>query len=121
MLKAARRFGQLALVSRGQRGTTRCHRNDSAVIAQPTLDQKIGALKPKVPDEFSRDVLDGARHALADTENPLRYNFFSTAIRILLEHIMDTLAPNDEVPRSKWFKPETASGRPTRGQRIVFA
>jgi hypothetical protein len=91
------------------------------VIAQPTLDQKIGALKPKVPDEFSRDVLDGARHALADTENPLRYNCFSTAIRILLEHIMDTLAPNDEVPRSKWFTPETASGRPTRGQRIVFA
>jgi Predicted pPIWI-associating nuclease len=91
------------------------------VTAQPTLDQKIAALKPKVPDEFSRDVLDGARHALADTENPLRYNFFSTAIRILIEHMMDTLAPNDEVPRSKWFKPETASGRPTRAQRIVFA
>ena len=42
-------------------------------------------------------------------------------MRILFEHMMDTLAPEEAVVRSVWFKPERKDGKPTRGQRIVFA
>jgi Predicted pPIWI-associating nuclease len=85
------------------------------------LDQEIAALIRESMDDFSRSCLEGARRALADRDNPLRLNFFSTAMRILFEHMMDTLAPNEIVVRSSWFKPEKADGKPTRGQRIEFA
>ena len=90
-------------------------------MPEPTLDEKIEGLKAKATDEFSRSAIEGARRALADSENPLRLNFFSTAMRILLEHMMDTLSPNDEVMRSSWFKAEREGGKPTRWQRIIFA
>jgi hypothetical protein len=47
--------------------------------------------------------------------------FFSTAMRILFEHIMDTLSPEEMVSRSSWFTDERDHGKPTRGQRIKFA
>jgi Predicted pPIWI-associating nuclease len=85
------------------------------------LDEQLAALKPKAIDDFSRSCLEGARRALGDRENPLRINLFSAAMRILFEHMMDTMAPIDEVLRSPWFKPEKDDGKPTRGQRIVYA
>ena len=65
--------------------------------------------------------MEGAKRALADADNPLRLNFFSTAIRILFEHMMDALSPTDQVTQCSWFKPERPNGKPTRGQRITFA
>jgi hypothetical protein len=85
------------------------------------LDVLVVGLGEKVMDDFSKQVVQGARHALADTENPLRLNFFSTAMRILFEHMMDTLAPIEEVKRSSWFKTERQDGAATRWQRAVFA
>src|SRR5438045_1362026 len=90
-------------------------------MPRSTLDEKVAALKPKAIDEFSRSVIEGARRVLADGDNPLRLNFFSTAMRILLEHIMDTLSPNNEVIRSSWFQREREGGKPTRWQRIIFS
>ena len=86
-----------------------------------TLADMVGALRLKVDDAFSGLAIDGALRALADTENPLRLNFFSTAIRILFEHLMDTLSPEAEVAKTSWFKPERDDGKPTRGQRVLFA
>ena len=54
-------------------------------------------------------------------DNPLRLNFFSTAMRILFEHMMGTLAPVDQVVQTEWFVSEREGNVPTRGQRIVFA
>jgi hypothetical protein len=65
--------------------------------------------------------LEGARHALDDQANPLRLNFFSTAMRILFEHMMESLAPSDAVRRCSWFKAERDNGLPTRWQRAVYA
>lgn len=65
--------------------------------------------------------MDGARRALEGHDNPLRLNFFSTAMRILFEHMMDTLAPIEDVMRCAWFKSEKGDGKPTRGQRIIYA
>ncbi len=87
----------------------------------PSLAEKLDALKPKVPDDYSRSVLDGAGFALAHNENPLRLNFFSTAMRMLFEHMMDSLAPRDKVVRCSWFKKEMEDGKATRAQRALYA
>lgn len=86
-----------------------------------SLNEKVAALKLKLPDKFSGWVIEGALIALKDRDNPLRLNYFSTAMRILYEHTMDRLSPRDEVARTSWFKPETDDGKPTRAQRIKFA
>ncbi len=86
-----------------------------------TLTDQLNQLKSKVADDFSKTCLEGARRALEDRENPLRLNFFSTAMRILFEHMMDTLAPINSVMRCAWFKPEKEDGKPTRAQRINYA
>lgn len=85
------------------------------------LSERVEALKVKAIDTFSQQALEGARLAALDVENPLRLNFFSIAMRILFEHMMDTMSPNDLVTQCSWFKPERDKGRPTRWQRIVFA
>ena len=90
-------------------------------IQKPTLDESVAGLCSKVDDEFSRWAIDGARRALADNDNPLRLNFFSTGLRILFEHLMDTLSPEDQVVKTTWFKSERQDGKPTRGQRVLFA
>ena len=92
------------------------------MIARPTVREAVATLKPKTIDEFSRWVIDGAERALADEANPLRLNFFSTAMRILFEHMMDTLAPKDQVVQCQWFKRKTGEDNPpTRTERIMFA
>ncbi|MCW5750711.1 MAG: hypothetical protein KIT81_06155 [Alphaproteobacteria bacterium] len=86
-----------------------------------TLDELVAGLGGKVIDDFSKCAVQGAQHALADAANPLRLNFFSTAMRILFEHMMDTLAPVEQVKQSSWFKSERVDGHATRWQRVVFA
>lgn len=85
------------------------------------LKAQLTSLKPLAVDDFSRKAIDGAMHALADILNPLRLNFFSTAMRILFEHMIGKLSPLDEVKKCPWFKVEQDNGKPTRGQRIAFA
>ncbi len=76
----------------------------------------LSTLKPKVLDAFSRLTIEGAQHAVSNTANPLRLNFFSTSMRMLFEHMMATLAPVEEVVKSPWFvqDPEQKNGLPTR-------
>ncbi len=66
-------------------------------MSKSSLDEQLIALKHKVFDTFSRLAIEGAQHALATTDNPLRLNFFSTAMRILFEPMMDPLAPAEQV------------------------
>ena len=85
------------------------------------LNERVEALGIKLADKFSGWAIDGALRALKDHDNPLRLNFFSTAMRILYEHTMDRLSPRDEVVKTSWFEPEVDDGKPTRAQRIKFA
>jgi hypothetical protein len=41
------------------------------MLQQPTLDERLAALKRKAVDPFSVTALEGARHALANMANPL--------------------------------------------------
>lgn len=85
------------------------------------MTEKLAALKLKVHDDYSRLVIEGAGIALVHKENPLRLNFFSTAMRMLFEHMMDSLAPCEKVVRCSWFKAERKDGTPTRAQRVLYA
>ena len=49
----------------------------------PDLLSQLEDLNRQALDEFSRLAISGARCALVDLENPLRLNFFSTAIHSL--------------------------------------
>jgi len=88
---------------------------------QNELSERLKGLKKLAPDKFSLAALEGAGRTIADIDNPLRLNFFSTAMRILFEHVTTTLARNDEVVRCSWFRTEQDSGKPTRWQRATFA
>jgi hypothetical protein len=96
--------------------------NCETMVTSPTVRETVAALKSKTFDDFSGCVIDGARRALADEANPLRLNFFCTAMRILFEHMMDTFAPEDEVIQCQWFKrKEGEKNKPKRSERILFA
>lgn len=91
------------------------------VASLPALAEQLSALVSQAPDEFSRVCIDGAQHALADATNPLRFNFFSTAMRIMFEHMMGALASDEQIVQCLWFKAQNDKNIPTRGQRIIFA
>ena len=91
------------------------------MAVNPDIPDRIRQLGSHAEDPFSTLVIQGAAHAMADKDNPLRFTFFATAMRILFEHLMDDLAPRDGVGACRWFLPETPDGRPTRRQRIKFA
>lgn len=89
--------------------------------AKLPLAEIVAALKLKVEDQFSGQAIDGALRALADLENPLRLNFFSTGMRILFEHLMNVFSPEAEVVKASWFKPMRDDRKPSLGQRVSFA
>jgi hypothetical protein len=73
------------------------------------------------PTDFTRDVLNGTSVVLADRDNPIRLNLFAVSIRILLDHLMDALAPRDQVEACRWFAYEEEQDKPTRRQRLAYA
>lgn len=73
------------------------------------------------PTDFIRDVLNGTAVVLANRDNPLRLNLFAVSIRILLDHLMDTLAPREQVEACRWFVFEEEQEKPTRRQRFAYA
>ncbi len=91
-------------------------------MATPSsLDDRLKRLGTRAADPYSQQVIEGAGHALSCDGNPLRVTFFATSMRILFEHLMDTLAPCCKVQTCAWFKTEKEDGRPTRRQRITYA
>ncbi len=79
------------------------------------------SLQDLLPDEHSRQVLDGAIRVLDDRENAIRLNMFAPAIRELFSYILHHYAPDENVTGCPWFSPETDNGKPTRRQRAIYA
>jgi len=88
--------------------------------SKPLPEEDAATLKSLAIDAFMTDALRGGAAALADRSNPLRLNFFSTAMRMLFEHVMGALAPEEEVRACDWYKSEDGQLRPTRRQRIQY-
>jgi hypothetical protein len=49
------------------------------------------------PPGFAQEAMRGAALILDTRVNPLRFNMFASAVRIPLDHMMDALAPQEEV------------------------
>jgi|GEM_PF-235909 len=94
--------------------------SDAVGAPSPTLADRLIALAPLAPDDFFRITLEGAASVLRDAANPLRLNLFSTAIRMLFEHVMGTLAPDADVEACPWYTPVEGQDRPVRAQRIRY-
>ncbi|HEX8584218.1 MAG TPA: hypothetical protein VF680_07400 [Allosphingosinicella sp.] len=84
------------------------------------LADRLAGLAPLAPDDFFRITVEGAASVLRDRANPLRLNLFSTAIRMLFEHVMGTLAPDAEVEACTWYAPSDGQAKPVRAQRIQY-
>lgn len=89
------------------------------MTAHPPQNQ-FTALEDLAVDDFSHRVIRGAARVLADRDNPLRLNLFATASRMLLEHLMGTLAPAGEVEKCWWYALQPDTHKPTRAQRIRY-
>lgn len=89
----------------------------------PAIDvAKLGhSMIDLAPTEFTRDAMLGAALALDQRENPLRLNLFATAIRIFLDHVMDALAPREQVEACRWFEPVEGQDKPVRKARLTYA
>ena len=90
--------------------------SDSLIV----LADRLAELAPLSPDNFFRVTIEGAARVLQDAKNPIRLNLFSTAIRMLFEHVMGTLAPNHEVEACSWYTPVKGQEKPVRAQRIQY-
>lgn len=88
--------------------------------APSELPQRLMTLAPLAPDNFFKITLEGAASVLRDQTNPLRLNLFSTAIRMLFEHVMGTLAPDSDVEACSWYAPIKDTNKPVRAQRIHY-
>ncbi len=73
------------------------------------------------PTKFTRDAMLDAALTLDQRENPPPLNLFATAIRILLDHVMDALAPREQVEACRWFEPVEGQERPVRNARLTYA
>lgn len=91
-----------------------------ATEAVPAPADRLAALGPLAPDDFFRITIEGAASVLRDATNPLRLNLFSTAIRMLFEHVMGTLAPDADVEACPWYAPVDGQDKPVRAQRIQY-
>jgi hypothetical protein len=75
-------------------------------------------LRLRLPDDFSRRMLDATMAAFVQPENPLRLTFFSVGMREMVGHIFHLLAPDPLVEGCSWF----AKGHDTvtRRQRAKY-
>jgi hypothetical protein len=59
----------------------------------------IEALRARLPDQFSRDALEGSLAVLNQADNKMRAHQFASTQRELFAHVLDTLAPDEAVIR----------------------
>ncbi len=84
------------------------------------MEAKINKIRSFLANDFEKKLFDAAVAYIDKTDDPLRVNSFSAAMRELSRHILQRLAPDDEVKKCSWFKVETKNGAPTRKQRIIY-
>jgi len=69
-------------------------------------------------------LLNASLYNLRDTSNRLRYNNFAYSIRELSRHVLNRLAPDNEIKKCSWYIPQYDVNKKeviTRKQRIQYA
>jgi hypothetical protein len=80
----------------------------------------IERVRKRLPDDFSVRQLDGALKVLTQEDNPARANQSASSFRELTAHVLESMAPTDEVMRCAWFKQDKNVEGPTRRQRALY-
>jgi len=79
-------------------------------------------LKKFATNTFEEDLLKACLANLADGSNKLRFNNFAYGIRELSTHVLESLAPDEEVKNCKWYVPAAKAPKQiSRVQRIKYA
>ncbi|MEL6362569.1 MAG: hypothetical protein AAFR21_15940 [Pseudomonadota bacterium] len=74
-----------------------------------------------LPDDFSRNMVEGALRVASDTENAMRAHFFAGGWRELMNHVLRKFAPHKEVRACDWFEQVAGTNGITRRQRARYA
>jgi hypothetical protein len=71
---------------------------------------------------FELELYKAAHQNLADQNNPLRLSNFAYAMRELVRHLLERLAPSDSVVACEWYRNQTSKPNGvTRRQRAYFS
>ena len=73
-------------------------------------------IESRLVDGFEKQLYQAALYNLDDVNNRLRFNNFAYAMRELVRHVLDRLAPDVEVLKCCWYKNGI-----TRMQRVNYA
>src|SRR5258707_1421057 len=85
-------------------------------------DALIEKLKARVPDDFSRDLLQGALDALTQKNVNTRVQHFAVSLRELSDYLLKQMAAYDEaIQRCIWYKQNPNTDGPTRRQRALYS
>ena len=80
----------------------------------------VDRLRKRLPDDFSVRLLDGALAVLTQENNPARAHQCASSFRELIAHVLETMAPAENVMRCAWFKQDKKIEGPTRRQRALY-
>lgn len=84
--------------------------------------KSIRTIEGLLSDEFQRNLLNACFQNLEEESNPLCFNNFAYSMRELAIHILDDLAPNDEVKECSWYdEKKSHKGKPSRKQKVKYA
>lgn len=82
----------------------------------------IAEIESLLSNEFQKELLKASFRNLEDDKNALSFNNFAYSIRELARHILDSLAPVDDVMKCDWFNiKEAHKDKPTRKQKVKYA
>ncbi len=90
---------------------------DFATLKRKYEHQLIPILEPGFEQDLFQAVLDNLKN-----HGPLCFNNFAYSLRELIRHILYRMAPNSELTKCVWFKPDSTSQNGiTRAHRAIFA
>lgn len=80
------------------------------------------SIERSLVDGFEKRLFQAALDNLEDANNPLRFNNFAYACRELIRHVLQRLAPDEEVRACTWYAEETGQrDGVSRRQRACYA
>lgn len=76
-------------------------------MSAQTLQTASTLIRSCLIEKFEVDLFSAAVKNLEDVSDPLRLNSFASAIRELVRHVLERLAPDADVRKCSWYKNET--------------
>jgi hypothetical protein len=82
---------------------------------------KESLVSQRLTTPFQKDLFAATIRSLEQFDNPLRANNFAAGLPELSRILLDDIAPDAEVKKCEWFKPQLPQGTLTRAQKVRYA